>query len=261
MNSCFVSLSLSFSFFFNTFSAEAAATYLYHDCPNTSLFTPNSTYRSNLDTLISSLSSSATSSTNGFANATAGQNPPDQVYGLFFCRGDLNSTTCSRCVATAKQGILKRCPNQRVSIIWYDQCMLRCSNQPIFSSMERLPNLISYSSGNVTDKTRFRDLVGQTLNDAATRASAGGSAKKVAVAEAKFTSSQMLYALAQCTPDLTASDCVTCLQMGIANLPEGMQGGRFLAPSCNLRYAFYPFYNASALLSPSSAPPPPAPVV
>ncbi|KAI6704375.1 hypothetical protein NL676_007337 [Syzygium grande] len=260
MNSCFIiSLCLSSSFFFiNIFSTEAAPAYLFHDCPNTTLFTPNSTYRSNLRILLSSLSSAATGSADGFANAAAGQNPPDRAYGLFLCRGDLNSTTCSHCVATGKRDILQRCPNQRVSTIWYDQCMLRYSNWPILSAMEQSPDrVLYYDIRNVTDPTRFMQLLGETLNDIATRASAGGSAKKVAVAEANFTNSQKLYALAHCTPDLTASDCVKCLQFGIANLPQGKQGGRLLAPSCNLRYELYSFYNASAL--PSPAPPPPAP--
>ncbi|XP_056172131.1 cysteine-rich receptor-like protein kinase 25 [Syzygium oleosum] len=263
MNSCFIiSLCLSSSsFFINIFSTEAAPAYLFHDCPNTTLFTPNSTYRSNLRILLSSLSSAATGSADGFANAAAGQNPPDRAYGLFLCRGDLNSTTCSHCVATGKRDILQRCPNQRVSTIWYDQCMLRYSNWPILSAMEQSPDWVLYDDiRNVTDPTRFMQLLGETLNDIGTRASAGGSVKKVAVAEANFTNSQKLYALAQCTPDLTASDCVKCLQFGIANLPQGKQGGRLLAPSCNLRYELYPFYNASALPSPAPPPPAPAPV-
>lgn len=124
--------------------------------------------------------------------------------------------------------------------------------------MESSPSPILYNTGNVTDATRFMDLLGKTLNDAATRASAGGSEKKVAVAEASFTSLQKLYALAQCTPDLTASDCGTCLQFGIANLPQGKQGGRLLTPSCNVRYEFYPFYNSTVLQAPVSPPPAPS---
>ncbi|KAK3431874.1 hypothetical protein EUGRSUZ_E03794 [Eucalyptus grandis] len=265
MNSSFIiSLCLS-SFFFHVFCTEAAPEYLYHDCPNTTLFTPNSIYRSNLHALLSSLSSAAPGSTNGFANANVGQNPPERAYGLFLCRGDLNSTTCGRCVAAGERDILQRCPNQRVSIIWYDQCMLRYSNWSILSVMEQSPDRVLYDIGNVIEPTRFMQLLGETLRDIAMRASAGGSEKKVAAAEANFTSSQKLYALAQCTPDLTASDCVKCLQFASAHLPQGKQGGRLLFPSCNLRYDLYPFYNASALPSPATPPPslapsPPAPV-
>lgn len=72
-----ISPSLPLYFFFiKIFSTEAAPNYLFHSCPNTTLFTPNSTYQNNIDTLLSSLSSAATNSTNGFANATAGLNLP-----------------------------------------------------------------------------------------------------------------------------------------------------------------------------------------
>ncbi|XP_039169881.1 cysteine-rich receptor-like protein kinase 10 [Eucalyptus grandis] len=229
--------------------------YLRHDCSNATLFTPNSTYQSNLDALLSSLSSAASNSTNGFANATAGQNPPDRAYGLFLCRGDLGTVMCSDCVAFGKQDILERCPNQRVSVIWYGECMLRYSNAYIFSVMADEPSIFAYNPNNVTDVTLFMELLNSTLNDVATRASTGGSGKKVAVAQRDLTSSQKLYSFAQCTPDLTTSDCAACLRYAIRKLVQGKQGWRVVSPSCNVRYENSPFYNASAL----PAPPPPAP--
>ncbi|KAL3721931.1 hypothetical protein ACJRO7_034303 [Eucalyptus globulus] len=264
MKSCFaVSLSLSFFFIIRIFITEATPNYLFHACPNTTLFTPNSTYQSNLDALLSSLAFAASKSTNGFANATAGQNPPDQVYGLFLCRGDLNTTTCSDCVATGKQEILKRCPNQQVSVIWYDECMLRYSNQSTFSVMEREPLHVMSNTENANDSTRFMEVLLETLGDVIKKAFAGWSGKKVAAAEANFTSLQKLYAFAQCTPDLTAWDCNKCLQNANGYLVEGKQGGRTLTPSCIVMYESYPFYNASALpvSAPPPPPPPPAPVI
>jgi hypothetical protein len=71
---------------------EAAATYSYHACPNTTTFTANSTYRSNLIDLLGYLSSNATSNPE-FYNASVG-NSVDTVYGLFLCRGDLPAETC-----------------------------------------------------------------------------------------------------------------------------------------------------------------------
>ncbi|KAI6704424.1 hypothetical protein NL676_007386, partial [Syzygium grande] len=230
MSSCFtISLSLLLFFFINFLSTESAPTYLYHYCSNTTLFSPNSTYQTNLNTLLSSLSAAAPNNTDGFANATAGQNPPDRAYGLFLCRGDVSAATCSDCVATGTQDILQRCPNQRVSVIWYDECMLRYSNASIYSVMEQVPALTMYNTGNITDPTRFMQVLGQTTNDIATRASDDESGKKVAVAETNFTSLQQLYTLAQCTPDLTASDCNTCLRAAIAGLPRKSKvGGRSL---------------------------------
>ncbi|XP_039168029.1 G-type lectin S-receptor-like serine/threonine-protein kinase At1g61550 isoform X2 [Eucalyptus grandis] len=247
MSSCFtISLSLLF-FFINFVGTESAPTFLRHYCPNTTLFTPNSAYQSNLNTLLSSLASAAADGADGFANATVGQNHPDQVYGLFFCRGDINTSTCGDCVATGKQDILQRCPNQRVSVIWYDECMLRYSDGSIYSVMEQVPSFKTYRTRNITNPTQFMLVLGETMDDIAARASVGKSGKKLAVAEANFTSSQKLYTLAQCTPDLTVLECNTCLQARIGGLPQGKQGGRLFAPSCSMRFELYPFYNASAM--------------
>ncbi|XP_039158339.1 cysteine-rich receptor-like protein kinase 10 [Eucalyptus grandis] len=100
----------------------------------------------------------------------------------------------------------------------------------------------------------------ETLGDVIKKAFAGWSGKKVAAAEANFTSLQKLYAFAQCTPDLTAWDCNKCLQNANGYLVEGKQGGRTLTPSCIVMYESYPFYNASALPVSAPPPPPPAPV-
>ncbi|KAK3431897.1 hypothetical protein EUGRSUZ_E03022 [Eucalyptus grandis] len=188
-------------------------------------------------------------------NATAGQNPLDWAYGLFLCRGDVFTAACSDCVAAGKQDILQRCPNQQVSAIWYNQCVLQYSNRSIFSAMKQSPNRSFYSSGNVTTPTRFIQLLGETMNDVATRASDGVSGKKVAMAEVKITSLQKLYGLAQCTPDLTVSDCRSCLQFLMANLPQGKQGWISLTPSCNMGYELHPFYDTAAQGAPMPPPP------
>ncbi|XP_030474128.1 cysteine-rich receptor-like protein kinase 10 isoform X2 [Syzygium oleosum] len=269
MNPCFtISLSLSFSSFFffvfvQNFSTQAAPTYLYHFCPRIYNFTGNSTYESNLNTLLSSLSSNATNSTNGFATATVGQNQPDWAYGLFLCRGDVSTSTCSNCVATGKHDILRRCGNQRVSTIWYDECMLRYANRSFFSALEQVPTRTMENTTNITDPTRFSQVLGQTVDDIATRASNSGSGKKFAVKEVNFTSLQTLYTLAQCTPDLGVLGCDTCLRTLISGLPQKKQGGSRFTMNCGVRFELYPFYNASAVVSPapplSQLPPPPVP--
>ncbi|KAF8030665.1 hypothetical protein BT93_E2949 [Corymbia citriodora subsp. variegata] len=269
MSSCFtISLSLSLLFFFiNFLGTESAPTYLWNYC-NSTLYSTNSTYQSNLKTLLSSLSAAAAAANNtdGFANATAGQNSPDRAYGLFLCRGDVSASTCSDCVATGTQDILQKCPNQRVSTIWYDECMLRYSNQSIYGVMAQVPSLMMYNTGNITDPTRFMQVLGQSMDSVARAASADESGKKVAVNETDFTSLQKLYSLAQCTPDLTASDCNTCLRAAIGGLPQEKQGGRTFTPSCSVRFELYPFYNASAVATPAPPPsqipsPPPASVI
>uniref|UniRef100_A0A6N2KY75 Gnk2-homologous domain-containing protein n=1 Tax=Salix viminalis TaxID=40686 RepID=A0A6N2KY75_SALVM len=82
--------------------------YLHHICDDTT--TSTTTYKDNLNLLLSSLSSSATRNSIGFFNASEGREP-DDVYGLFFCRGDLSTDVCQNCVANATKDIVqRRCP-------------------------------------------------------------------------------------------------------------------------------------------------------
>ncbi|KAF3948058.1 hypothetical protein CMV_025893 [Castanea mollissima] len=76
----FVFLSLLTSF--HSKISEAASASRAYSCPKEPNFTPNSTYQSNLNHLLSSLSSNANLET-GFYNTTVGHNPPNIVYGLF----------------------------------------------------------------------------------------------------------------------------------------------------------------------------------
>ncbi|KAI7999677.1 Cysteine-rich receptor-like protein kinase 25 [Camellia lanceoleosa] len=235
---------------------KSTPNFLSINCPNTTSYSPNSTYKTNLNTLFSSLSSNSTS-ISGFSNSTAGHNPPDIAYGLFLCRGDVSTAVCQDCVTTATKEVVQRCPKSTNVMIWYDECMLRYSNESIFSKSDESIGIILRNTQNFTDQTRFREILGGVMDDIATRASNGGSGKKFATREANFSSLQKLYGLAQCTPDLTVPECNKCLRNGISNFPsccDGNLGARVLFPSCNVRYESYPFYNVTAT---ALAPPPP----
>jgi hypothetical protein len=239
---------------------EAAPTYSYHYCSGPDLnFTDNSAYQSNLHLVLSSLSSNATLVT-GFSNASEGE-----VNGLFLCRGDVNTRVCQDCVAHAAKEILHRCPFLMGAIIWYDECLLRYTNESIFSTINYDPakNLENPQFIEEAERDRFVGLMDSTLDSLATRASNSVTGKKFATKEVEFNSSlaasQTLYSLVQCTPDLSVSDCYKCLRRAIGNLPsccDGKQGGRVLLPSCNIRFEVSPFYNVTAA---SPAFPPPLP--
>ncbi|CAL5410955.1 unnamed protein product [Camellia sinensis] len=244
---------------FLSLRTKATPIFFYIICPNTATYAPKSTYQSNLNTLFSSLSSNSTTSTTGFSNSTAGLSPPDIAYGLFLCRGDVSTDVCQDCVSTATKQVVKKCPKSKDVTIWYDVCMLRYSNQSIFSFADESVGSILGNNQSITDPNGFNDVLGVIMNDIATRASNGVSGKKFATSEANFTLLQKVYGLAQCTPDLNAMECNKCLREGISNFPsccDGKQGGRILFPSCNVRYELFRFYNAAG-----TAPAPPPPVL
>ncbi|KAK8618318.1 hypothetical protein V6N13_132313 [Hibiscus sabdariffa] len=218
-------------------------TYLHHFCSNTTTFTMNSTnYRANRNRVLSSLSSNVTRG-NGFYNTTEARSP-DVVYGLFLCRGDISSTSvCQACVNFATTDISRRCPVETTAVV--------CKN--------------------ITVST-FNNVL-TIMNDTATLVeNEPAGAKKVAIKKQNISSSRTLYALLQCTSDLSGTDCVRCLQGAIPYLPTGRQGGRVLNPSCSVRYEFYQFNNQISVSSSttaqpllfllvSSSPPPPLPAL
>ncbi|CAN6899600.1 unnamed protein product [Brassica oleracea] len=249
--------SLIFLFLFLFLRASAQdPTYLGYNCPDTPTYSSDSTYFTNLRTVLSSLSSqnaSYSTGPQGFQNATVGEDP-DMVNGLFLCWGDVSAEVCRNCVAFVVKDTLDRCPEEEKVVLYYDQCMVRYSNRNILSTVNTEGSLVLKNTKNVTSnqKDRFRDLVLSTLNPAAVEAAS--SSRKFDARKANWTASQTLYGLVQCTPDLSREDCLSCLQQSINQLSIDRTGERFVVPSCSARYELYLFYNESATIKPSPPP-------
>ncbi|XP_010668063.1 cysteine-rich receptor-like protein kinase 10 [Beta vulgaris subsp. vulgaris] len=232
-----------------------AQTPIHHDCSNTTMFANNTQYEANLNTLFRYLSSNATNPS-GYHQATSGNDntESEEVFGHFLCRGDQNTSSCQDCVNTATTTDLPNiCPNRKVAIIWYDNCMVRYSNLSFFGRMDGSSSTILSNRNNVTgNSTRFEELVGNMFrNVIVVRAANGGSQRKFATDTASYTSLQTLYGLGQCTPDLSVSDCNRCLEIGIGNWASRLtSGGQVLQPSCVVRYEMNPFFELSSLAPP-----------
>ncbi|KAM1008779.1 hypothetical protein ACFX2J_005149 [Malus domestica] len=240
-------------------TSEAAPNYRYHVCDNTTSLAPNSTYQSNLNLLLSSLTSNATIDTGYYYTTAGSEDSNSAVYGAFLCRGDLTASKCQDCVtAAAREAVQMYCPLRKVTLLWYDECMLRYTNVSFFRKLDESPRGFLWNVENASEPNRFRQLVAETVTGlVSVAANAPSRAKKLATKEENFTGFEELYSLAQCTPDLSSTDCDQCLRGAIALFPaccDGKLGGRVLFPSCNVRYEVYPFYTLVA------AAPPPTPV-
>ncbi|KAH8512052.1 hypothetical protein H0E87_009300 [Populus deltoides] len=248
----------------STITKSQDPSFPYRSCSNDTTYTINSTYQANLNLLLSSLVSNATrNNLNGFYNSSLGLDP-DDVYGLFLCRGDINNNACQNCVALAAKDAIQLCPVEKVVILWYDLCLLRYSNRAFFATMDQDPGVILFKSQNITNEPeRFNRLVATTMNDTVTQATiATSGGKKFAVKAVYFDESLNLYSLAQCTPDLSSSDCNRCLRIAISILPSCCSqkpGASILYPSCNVRYETFKFYNITAVAA-KPPPPPPSPL-
>ncbi|EOY28559.1 Cysteine-rich RLK 29, putative [Theobroma cacao] len=232
---------------------------LFHFCLDTSgNFTRNSTYEANLNRQLSSFSSN-TANDYGFYNMSSGQGS-ERANVIALCRGDVNSGDCLHCINNATPELRNRCPNQKEAIIWYDFCMLRYTNRSIFGIMETEPSFYMWNLNNVTDVDAFNQALSALMNNLRTNASSGTSLGNFATGSRQVTAFQTIYALVQCTPDLTEPECSSCLSQAIEFIPtccDRKQGGRVIGPSCNFRFEIERFYNLTTADTPSLLSPPP----
>nr|XP_023884295.1 cysteine-rich receptor-like protein kinase 10 [Quercus suber] len=261
LNSSITLMFFSILSFLNPTTAAPGANYLYHFCANTT-FGANSLYKSSLVSLLSSLSSNATHDLE-FYNTTTGQNTSNPLYGLFLCRGDVSPEICQGCVAAATKDVANKCSREKVAVIWYDECMIRYSNESIFSTVDVKPRVALLNTQNISNQDQLNRLVNSTMTELAAQASDFPiGVKKFGTKEVTMTAFQTLYNLVQCTADLSSTDCNRCLQAAINRLPiccGGKQGGRVMFPSCNVRYELYLFYqtvNATPTPLTPALPPP-----
>ncbi|KAK1280226.1 Cysteine-rich repeat secretory protein 38 [Acorus gramineus] len=227
--------------------------------PSYGKYTTNGTYQTNLNTLLSSLSSNGP--TTGFFTATQG-NAPDQINGLVLCRGDTDVTACASCLDNAVPDIAQLCPYQKSAIIWYDDCLLRYSNLRFFNSSDGSHAFYMWNVKNVSNPTPFFKTLKGLMGSLVNRAVNDTSAEMFATGDVEVNGAQRLYGLVQCTRDLSRDMCADCLRYAIGEIPTccaGKIGGRVVGASCNIRYEVYRFYRNSSIWTAFGGSPPPLP--
>ncbi|KAF3680867.1 putative protein ASPARTIC PROTEASE IN GUARD CELL 2-like [Capsicum annuum] len=237
-----------------TDSVSAADDYY---CPNTTTTynISNSSYHSNLNLLLSTLSN-ASKEYQFYNFSTGGRSNSERIYGLFMCRADFLSLSCQDFVTRAVDEIVELCPRRKTAIFWSDDNLLRYSNRLIFpdpdySSIINKPNkpfvLLNTNKISIHEQSRFKKKLGEMMDDMANRAAGDRSiGKKFAIREANSSGDITLYALAQCIPDMSSSSCLNCLRNVINVLHkccDELRGARVQFPSCFMRHEVYPFYN------------------
>uniref|UniRef100_A0A0D9WZT9 non-specific serine/threonine protein kinase n=1 Tax=Leersia perrieri TaxID=77586 RepID=A0A0D9WZT9_9ORYZ len=224
-------------------------------------FQPNSTFESNLHALFASLTANASAS--GYAASSLGA-APDTAYGLVLCRGD--STGGNDCTAARLDGSLLDavafCGYSRDVTVYHDQYQLRYSDRDFLAGADNSPEKVAWNMNNVSDVAHvaeFDALVAKLVNAVADRAASNGSSslRSYAAGTAGFAPEGMtVYAMAQCTPDLSPEQCRGCLAGIIGQMPRwfsGRVGGRILGVRCDFRYEkdlFFKIPNDMIVLSP-----------
>jgi hypothetical protein len=200
-------------------------------------YTANSTYRANMQNLASSLPDFASTSPSLFAAGKSGT-PPDAIYALAFCRGDTNASSCAACVSTAIKAAPELCPLIKEVIIYDDTCILRFSDKDFpHNPLDNRGMILATNPKNVSAAVAptFTAAVGR-LVDATIEYAAAEPVRRFGTGEEAFDEKYpKIYALAQCTPDLTAQDCRTCLR----NISGKFMPRYFVGQPGVLRYHCY----------------------
>ncbi|ESQ46822.1 hypothetical protein EUTSA_v10027847mg [Eutrema salsugineum] len=184
------------------------------------IFTRNSTYHTNLNTLLSTLSNQ--SSLANYYNLTTGQ-ASETVHGMFLCTGDVNRTTCNACVKTATIEIAKNCSNHREAIIYYFDCMVRYSDKFFLSTLETVHNTSWWSLDPIPKSFgKFKQRLSEKMGEAIVRSSMLSSSftPYYLMDTTRFENLYDLESIVQCTPYLDPRNCTACLKLALQEITD-----------------------------------------
>ncbi|CAL4924148.1 unnamed protein product [Urochloa decumbens] len=224
----------------------------------------------NIKQVAATLPKNTSSSPLHFATTAFGQEP-DVVYALALCRGDvLNDTACGECVAATFAKIFNTTlqPDQKCytavsyfggpCILVYNTDDFLAPSNATAANGDNAP-FILWNTKNITGDVSLIVGLKQELLERTVETAAGAAPRRFATGVADSgTTFPPVYSMAQCTPDLSAGDCLTCLQglLDMVNSTMALRmGAQIHVIRCYFRYETYLFYDSQPMLrvGPSSA--------
>lgn len=208
-----------------------------YNCPKSGFrYSLGSAFHENLNhTLFTEFSSSAALKTS--SNFTIGRGI-DQVYALYYCRGDVDTNTCHRCIQAAVTKLVEICKFLKQGIIWYEECTLRYANHPIFSLDEVSPFYLHNNRTSLVSEYHldpYKQVFDNTMKGLVNQVAYNESLDDFAVREINLSLTQTLRGLAQCSPYISSSLCEKCLTDALKQMHVWYITMAFL-PSCVVRY-------------------------
>ncbi|XP_073155932.1 plasmodesmata-located protein 8 [Henckelia pumila] len=233
--------SITILFFFiifltNNIRSTKSHAFVYSGCSQEK-FQPDSPYQTNLNSMLSSITSSSyTTLYNSFTLGTdpSAVSPPEgAVYGLYQCRGDLNTKDCSACIASSINQIVLLCPHSYGATLQLDGCFVRYEHVDFLGKPDTtlVHKKCSDRLLNDAEFLRRRDAVLDDLRGAVGfRVSSAGSVE----------------GYTQCFGDVTGGDCSSCLGDAVEQVRSlcgsAAAADVFLA-QCYVRYWESGYYN------------------
>ncbi|XP_024628376.1 putative receptor-like protein kinase At4g00960 [Medicago truncatula] len=232
-------------FLFMILTTAQSPFYLYSICENSTEKTLNTSYQSNVNSLLSWINSDSDLGTISNHNIIGSNNSDDHdnVYGLYGCRGDITGSFCRFCINTAVREIAQRCPNSVSALIWYDVCVMGYTNQNTTGKVIVTPSWNITGSRNVKDSTEL----GKAENNMMSliRKVTTESSPVWATGEFIWSDTEKRYGLVQCNRDLSKDGCKECLEAMLDLVPQccGTKvAWAVMSPSCGLKIDDYMFY-------------------
>ncbi|GKD89085.1 cysteine-rich receptor-like protein kinase 26 [Tanacetum coccineum] len=133
----------------------------------------------------------------------------------------------------------------------YETCLLTYNNDTLMGNTKMDARGYANVGPNSTNIVSFHAALRPLLDKLRADASNGGPLMKFATGNTTGPDFTNIYALMQCTPDLSKRDCNVCLEDLSRNIPSFIGGrlrGRIIGSVCNLRYDERLFYNESGPL-------------
>ncbi|GAB2240228.1 hypothetical protein Droror1_Dr00020746, partial [Drosera rotundifolia] len=214
-----------------------------YSCVNTTVSNPY--YQQNLVELLRELNSSV--SRTRFYSTYVGE-PPNRVYGQYFCRVGLEYSICQNWIPEFIQRILNYCPNQIEVTMWTIRTMIRFSNYSFFGEYKMgAPNHLDCSGSywsTTGDSESYKDFL--RINLLPVTEAAYQDRRMFALQEVNCSSYfdsrfvSTVTVLVECTPDLSSDNCKSCLNNCTVDLPTKCNGSTdglvIYSSSCFIRY-------------------------
>ncbi|KAK3195041.1 hypothetical protein Dsin_026351 [Dipteronia sinensis] len=231
-----------FLFFFilshNTyFIVTAAHIFIYAGCSQEK-YEPNSPFEGNLNSFLSSVvSSSSQASYNSYAVGNGTSTPPEaNIYGLYQCRGDLNTIQCSTCIQSLVNQIGLVCPYSYGASLQLEGCYVRYEHVDFLRRPDTSLRYKKCSKSSVNNDVEFYRRRDDVLADLETAIGF------------KVSTSGLVEGFSQCLGDLSSTDCTSCLAEAVGKLKNlcgsAAAADVFLA-QCYARYWASGYYDLS----------------
>ncbi|CAA0826540.1 cysteine-rich RLK (RECEPTOR-like protein kinase) 12 [Striga hermonthica] len=209
-----------------------------HECLTNGTHPIDSEYSDNLNSLLYSVPNNL--GQDGFFQDSVGWRGPETANVAVLCRGDVQLDDCRDCLRHIISFLPTSCPNDRRAFGWSDFCTLHYSDANLTQRLDTSARLYQWNTHNIESPApeRFMWDLTRLLFDLSARAA--DSSRKVAAGNTVTGRDRRdIFAMVQCTPDLSPENCSACLRLicaDVARFWNKRRGGRVIVPSCNLRY-------------------------